>query len=77
MCISITYLFISLYFSDLQEFKEILTMQKHMSKSEVRCASLMNNILNENINVNEILEKIKLFESNVSYYIIYLFNKYI
>ncbi|XP_025415037.1 codanin-1 [Sipha flava] len=37
-------------------------MQKYMSKSEVRCASLMNNILNENIDVNEILEKIKSFE---------------
>lgn len=42
-------------------------MQKYMSKSEVRCASLMNNILNENIDVNEILEKIKLFEPCVSY----------
>lgn len=42
-------------------------MQKFMSKSEVRCASLMNNILDENINVNEILEKIKIFEQCVSF----------
>ncbi|XP_025191924.1 codanin-1 isoform X1 [Melanaphis sacchari] len=37
-------------------------MQKYMSKSEVRCASLMNNVLEENIDINEILEKIKSFE---------------
>lgn len=37
-------------------------MQKYMSKSEVRCASLMNNVLEENINTNEILEKIRSFE---------------
>lgn len=41
-------------------------MHKFMSKSEVRCASLMNNILDENIDVQEILEKIKLFEECVS-----------
>lgn len=52
-------------------------MQRPMSKSEVRCASLLNNILNENIDVNEILEKIYLFESSVSYYIKYFFYKYI
>ncbi|XP_050528822.1 codanin-1 [Daktulosphaira vitifoliae] len=34
-------------------------MHKSMSKSEVRCASLLNNVLDENININEILEKIK------------------
>jgi len=37
-----------------------------MSKSEVRCASLMNNILEENIDINEILEKIRSFEQFVS-----------
>lgn len=37
-----------------------------MSKSEVRCASLMNNVLDENINVQEILDKIKSFEQSVS-----------
>lgn len=37
-----------------------------MSKSEVRCASLINNVLDENINVNDILEKIKSFEQCVS-----------
>jgi len=41
-------------------------MQKHMSKSEVRCASLLNNILDENIKVNNILEKINAFEDSVS-----------
>lgn len=42
------------------------TMQKCMSKSEVRCASLMNNVLEENIDINEILEKIRSFEQFVS-----------
>lgn len=46
--------------------KETLTMQKCMSKSEVRCASLLNNILDENINIKEILDKIKLLEQCVS-----------
>jgi len=41
-------------------------MQKSMSKSKVRCASLMNNVLEENINTNEILEKIRSFEQCVS-----------
>lgn len=41
-------------------------MQKYMSKSEVRCASLMNNILEENISLNEILDKIKSFDQSVS-----------
>lgn len=41
-------------------------MQKYMSKSEVRCASLMNNVLEENIDINEILEKIRSFEQCVS-----------
>lgn len=41
-------------------------MQKYMSKSEVRCASLLNNILEENVNINEILEKIRSFEQYVS-----------
>lgn len=39
-----------------------------MSKSEVRCASLMNSILDGNINVDEILEKIKQFDQTVSVY---------
>ncbi|XP_050426498.1 codanin-1 isoform X2 [Adelges cooleyi] len=39
-------------------------MQKSMSKSEVRCASLINNVLNENINVDEIIDKIKSAEQN-------------
>lgn len=41
-------------------------MQKYMSKSEVRCASLMNNVLEENICLNEILDKIKSFDQSVS-----------
>jgi len=43
-----------------------------MSKSEVRCASLMNNILNKNIKVTDISDKINSFEQCVSlkcYYI--------
>lgn len=46
--------------------KETLTMQTYMSKSKVRCASLLNNILDENINIKEILEKIKILEQCVS-----------
>lgn len=37
-----------------------------MSKSEVRCASLLNNILDENIKINDILDKIKMFDQCVS-----------
>lgn len=43
------------------------TMQKYMSKSEVRCASLLNNILDGNIDIDEILAKLESFE-NVSLY---------
>jgi len=37
-----------------------------MSKSEVRCASLLNYILDETIRINEIMDKIKLFDQCVS-----------
>jgi len=48
-------------------------MQKYMSKSEVRCASLMNNVLEENINKNEILEKISFVNMTLLTFIIFLF----
>lgn len=41
-------------------------MHKYMSKSEVRCASFMNNILDENIKVDDVLDKINSFEQCVS-----------
>lgn len=41
-------------------------MQKYMSKSEVRCASLLNNILEDNICLNAILDKIQSFDQGVS-----------